>query len=782
MAIDPKTGTRIVNGYQIGPGADLRGADLRGASLTSANLKAANLSGANLSRAELSFSNLSGANLEGANLAGAQMYLAELVGARLVSANLDGALLESADLSKAVIMKANLSKANLTRSNLSESYLYGANLSGATLSGAQLYKTDFSAADLTLADLSYTDLTNTIIAYACLAYANLKGVRGQGVEFFNCCLDNVDLSESHFFDSSSNTHRFFILGSLIFINSSLKNANLTSAVLGAALFFGADLYGADFTFSDLEGARFSDDPSLLQAGPISYVRLKEVRFSGVSEHIDPKFLKKYKNKKYKNNLKNVKFIKTNLNSATFVGLTIDANFKKASLLGASFVDCDLTKSTNLDEGQSARFIFEGDTKSPSGFTMSDYIDINGRKVGPGMDLRGADLHDVNLAGAVLDGANLSRANLTGADLSYSRMNKTNLSNADLSDSFAKNTKINKTNLTGAKLKSSIFEDSNLSRSNLSKISAQHIKIINSDLNDNNFEYADLSGSYLSNINLNKNKLDNTSFDSSAIINSEFKNNNYNKVNFKNTTFTGSSFYDLDLADSDFRKARIDRTLFGSAVGAPVDMRRTKFKNAKFYNNKPNTVPYLMSEDLLKIFAEDIAKARAGIDSKIESHPYYLGRRSGLWIHITNHPEVDYFGELCVSPYEKGEHTAGSGRYGVIFEGTAPLFKTDVSSEKANYGFLKPSPPLSSELEAYYKYKEGFLDTQAAKIVQLNVMGGQGSPSIIKKFKDRGIPVKIFKRGVEVPPREPNPKRSCCECGRRASLMDPRGNTFCEECY
>jgi hypothetical protein len=51
-----------VNGYTIGPGADLEGADLKGANLKVLNLKGADLGGADLG----------GADLEGADLARAK--------------------------------------------------------------------------------------------------------------------------------------------------------------------------------------------------------------------------------------------------------------------------------------------------------------------------------------------------------------------------------------------------------------------------------------------------------------------------------------------------------------------------------------------------------------------------------------------------------------------------------------------------------------------------------------------------------------------------------------
>ena len=61
-----------VNGYTIGPGADLRRADLFGADLEGADLSGANLNEANLYEADLNGSDLGGALLSGVNLIGAR--------------------------------------------------------------------------------------------------------------------------------------------------------------------------------------------------------------------------------------------------------------------------------------------------------------------------------------------------------------------------------------------------------------------------------------------------------------------------------------------------------------------------------------------------------------------------------------------------------------------------------------------------------------------------------------------------------------------------------------
>ncbi len=65
-----------VNGYMIGPGADLRRADLFGAGLEGADLSGADLNEANLKRA-----GLEGANLSGADLVGAKLRWTNLTGA-----------------------------------------------------------------------------------------------------------------------------------------------------------------------------------------------------------------------------------------------------------------------------------------------------------------------------------------------------------------------------------------------------------------------------------------------------------------------------------------------------------------------------------------------------------------------------------------------------------------------------------------------------------------------------------------------------------------------------
>lgn len=145
----------VVDGYLVGPQANLTGANLAGANLTGADLLQANLtdtdlSGANLTDATLKRTDLHDTVLAGATLTGIvsggkiigtpaslppSWALVGLVGSTIrylvgPMANLTDADLYGGKLAGTDLAAANLSNANLTFANLT-----GANLTGATLTG-----------------------------------------------------------------------------------------------------------------------------------------------------------------------------------------------------------------------------------------------------------------------------------------------------------------------------------------------------------------------------------------------------------------------------------------------------------------------------------------------------------------------------------------------------------------------------------------------------------------------------------------------------------------------
>lgn len=115
---------RLVQGYLIGPFANL----------TNKAINNSNLAGVQLMYAQLAYANLASSQLQGADLSGSDAR-----GADMSYTNFSGATLRWSSL-----MWANFSFANLTGANLSGAFLAGANFHGANLSGA-----DLTGADLT---------------------------------------------------------------------------------------------------------------------------------------------------------------------------------------------------------------------------------------------------------------------------------------------------------------------------------------------------------------------------------------------------------------------------------------------------------------------------------------------------------------------------------------------------------------------------------------------------------------------------------------------------------
>ena len=235
-------GTGTVNGYDIGPGANLAGANLSGANLSGANLEGANLSGANLEFADLKYANLYGANLEFANLSGADMRGEFFMGVDLRYANLRGAILRGALLESAILEYATLRDADLSG--------------------------DFMFTDLRYADLRNADLRNANFEYTVMEDARFDDSDLTGARFGGANLEDTEFTDSN-------------LSDVILTNTRLVDANLSGAEIpgiisgrisgnpslppGYSMFNGyiigpnvslanADLSGADLTDIDLSGA------------------------------------------------------------------------------------------------------------------------------------------------------------------------------------------------------------------------------------------------------------------------------------------------------------------------------------------------------------------------------------------------------------------------------------------------------------------------------------------------------------------------------------------------
>ena len=143
------TGANLTN-------ANLTGANLTNANLTSANMAYANLTNANLFGADLTgvrSGDISGTPLPLPNNwsvingflvgPGANLTVANFEGQDLTSVDLSGANLTDANLRHANLTRAVLINANLTSAFLSDAILTDATLTGAIFSNAEIYRTTF---------------------------------------------------------------------------------------------------------------------------------------------------------------------------------------------------------------------------------------------------------------------------------------------------------------------------------------------------------------------------------------------------------------------------------------------------------------------------------------------------------------------------------------------------------------------------------------------------------------------------------------------------------------
>ena len=260
---------QLIQGYLVGPGADLdqatlSGADLSAMDLSNTTLEYAELQNANLSSADLTNSNLVqaelvDADLSGANLTDARLNAVDLTNALLVNAILTGSNLAGADLSGAVLTFATLTGADLDGADLSGADLTGVASGGVT--GMPILPTNWrlvqgylvgpgaslSSANLSGADLSGVDLSDAFLFSADLEGANLSGANLGLTDLRSANLNNSDLRDA---DLSGSSLGF----------ASVSGANFGGANLTNALDLGGTFGGADYDdLTDFSGTGFDPD-------------------------------------------------------------------------------------------------------------------------------------------------------------------------------------------------------------------------------------------------------------------------------------------------------------------------------------------------------------------------------------------------------------------------------------------------------------------------------------------------------------------------------------------
>ena len=518
------TDWRFVDGYLIGPYADLTGATLTGADLTwPTNLSDANLTGATLTGADLTGAALTNATLTGATLTGAtltdvqsggitgppaslptdwqfingfligpsvQLSGEDLTGLDLADMDLTGAILTYANLDQATLTATNLSGANLTGATLTGANLTGATLAGADLEGATLTSVQSGGitgtpshlpanwqlidgylvgpgANLTSANLRNADLTNTNLAGADLTGATLFGVHSGGITGTPHALPTAG--------PYGNAQWQLIDGYLIGPGADLTGASLTDSNLN-----NTDLVGANLTNAQLNGVHL-DNADLYNA------TLTGVQSGAITGTI--------------------LFLPADWRLTTngyLIGPS--ANLTNADLSNADLNNLDLSNAT-LTGVRSG-----GITGVPHALPTNWQL-TNGYLIGPGADLTGATLSSANLTNAYLTNANLANANLVGADLTDARLvgvqsgGITGIPHAlptagpygnaqwQLIDGYLIGPGAD---LTGANLTLSYLDDTDLVGANLTNAVLAHVHLKNADLYNASLTGADLTGSILTN--------------------------------------------------------------------------------------------------------------------------------------------------------------------------------------------------------------------------------------------------------------------------------------------
>jgi len=137
------------------------------------------------------------------------------------------------------------------------------------------------------------------------------------------------------------------------------------------------------------------------------------------------------------------------------------------------------------------FTFTFNHRPKREISVTDAGELLKRYAAGGRNFQGADLREIQLAGANLQGANLIGSKLNNADLSYAKLDGAKLVIADLSGADLSHASLRKAKLMGAILRGANLSGADLSRADLSDADLENANLMGVDLTGANVEGVEL---------------------------------------------------------------------------------------------------------------------------------------------------------------------------------------------------------------------------------------------------------------------------------------------------